>query len=122
MVNSYFVVYRALSFVLMLPCLYNSSTLTPTEVGLSSSVLLSQILSIIIVTTVLKLFLPLCQQTPLHMVVRQGQMHTVECLVDQRADINIKDNDGVSKGGRLVQNLGYIPIHPKKYPVFMVHN
>ena len=43
------------------------------------------------------LFLSVYQQTPLHIAVREGQMHTVECLVKEGADINIKDNDYVSK-------------------------
>ena len=30
------------------------------------------------------------------MAVREGQKHTVECLIEEEADTNIKDNDGVS--------------------------
>ena len=41
-------------------------------------------------------FFILCQRTPLHIAVREGQMHTVERLVTEGANINIKDNDGVS--------------------------
>ena len=36
------------------------------------------------------------QQTPLHIAVREGQEYTVECLVANKADVSIKDNDGVS--------------------------
>ena len=53
---------------------------------------------------ILKLFLPLCQQTPLHIAVREGQKHTVECLVKTGADTNIQDNDGVGVAIILVLN------------------
>ena len=36
------------------------------------------------------------QQTPLHIAVKQFRVKTVECLVDKGADINSKDNAGVS--------------------------
>ena len=36
------------------------------------------------------------QQTPLHIAVRQGYKHTVECLIMEGADISVKDNDAVS--------------------------
>ena len=49
-----------------------------------------------IVITVLKLFLPLWQRTPLHIAAREGYEYTVECLVRQGAVIDMKDKDGVS--------------------------
>ena len=39
----------------------------------------------------------LFQQTPLHIAVREGYKHTVDCLVTKGANINIKDNDAVSE-------------------------
>ena len=36
------------------------------------------------------------QQTPLHIAVKEGFKHTVECLVTKGASINVKDNDAVS--------------------------
>ena len=30
------------------------------------------------------------------MAVREGQEHAVKCLVDNKANVSIKDNDGVS--------------------------
>ena len=41
------------------------------------------------------LFLSLHQQTPLHIAASKNYEHTVKCLVDEGADINIKDNTGV---------------------------
>ena len=41
------------------------------------------------------LFLSLHQQTPLHIAASKNYERTVECLVDEGADINIKDNTGV---------------------------
>ena len=38
----------------------------------------------------------LCQRTPLHIAVEENKMDTVECLVKKGADINIKDDGGVS--------------------------
>ena len=35
--------------------------------------------------------------TPLHDAACEGHVHVVRCLVEQGADINIKDNDGVSE-------------------------
>ena len=35
------------------------------------------------------------QQTPLHVAARNGRDYTVECLVEKKADINIKDKTGV---------------------------
>ena len=36
------------------------------------------------------------QRTPLHVAASEGHDYTtVECLVNQRADMNIKDKDGV---------------------------
>ena len=40
-------------------------------------------------------FLSLHQQTPLHIAASKNYERTVECLVDEGADINIKDNTGV---------------------------
>lgn len=37
------------------------------------------------------------QQTPLHVAARNGKADTVRYLVDKGADINIKDDDGVSE-------------------------
>ena len=46
----------------------------------------------------LNLFQSLCQRTPLHVAVEEGQECTVETLVEKyEADINYKDKDGVSK-------------------------
>lgn len=35
------------------------------------------------------------QRTPLHNAAEGGYERTVECLVNQGANVNIKDNDGV---------------------------
>ena len=35
------------------------------------------------------------QRTPLHRAARRGHVDTVICLVEQGADINIKDENGV---------------------------
>ena len=53
---------------------------------------------------ILKLFLPLCQQTSLHIAVREGQKHTVKRLVKTGADTNIQDNGGVGVAIILVLN------------------
>jgi len=37
------------------------------------------------------------QKTPLHMAVESGNDATVKFCVDKGADVNIKDNEGVSK-------------------------
>ena len=37
------------------------------------------------------------QQTPLHLAAREGHMDTVEFLINNGADINIQDNNGVSR-------------------------
>ena len=37
------------------------------------------------------------QQTPLHLAARKGHMNTVELLINNGADINIQDTDGVSR-------------------------
>ena len=48
------------------------------------------------------MLLPLClfysvyQWTPLHIAVRKGKERTVECIVGNKADINIKGSEGVS--------------------------
>ena len=44
----------------------------------------------------LKVALFLNQRTPLHVAASKGHDYTVECLVNERADISIKDNAGVS--------------------------
>jgi len=41
-------------------------------------------------------FFPLNQMTCLHVAVEGGHMNTLRYLVDQGADINTKDNRGVS--------------------------
>ena len=47
------------------------------------------------------------QRTPLHIAARENYERTAECIIDQGADTNIKDNDGVrdstihTTGGRL---------------------
>ena len=52
------------------------------------------------------------QRTALHIAVREGQEYTVKSLVDQGADINIRDNDGVSyTGSRLVLLISLIEPH-----------
>ena len=38
------------------------------------------------------------QRTPLHFAAREGRKLTVESLVDKGANINIRDNSGVSIG------------------------
>ena len=43
------------------------------------------------------MFFLLYQQTPMHTAAKKGHEYTVKGLVKQRADINIKDNDGVSE-------------------------
>ena len=35
--------------------------------------------------------------TPLHKAAIRGHVDTVQCLLDKRADIHIKDDDGVSE-------------------------
>ena len=40
--------------------------------------------------------LSLHQSTPLHVAARRGHANIVKCLIDEGADINIKDDDGVS--------------------------
>ena len=40
-------------------------------------------------------FNSLHQRTPLHNAAKGGYERTVECLVKEEADVNIKDNDGV---------------------------
>ena len=42
------------------------------------------------------LFLSLHQQTPMHIAASKDYERTVKCLVNEGADINIKDNTGVS--------------------------
>ena len=37
------------------------------------------------------------QDTPLHLAVLNGHTDTVQYLTEKGADINIKDNDGVSE-------------------------
>ena len=37
------------------------------------------------------------QQTPLHVAASKGRDYTVECLVKNGADMNIKDKKGVSE-------------------------
>ena len=39
----------------------------------------------------------LFQRTPLHVAAEGARVKVVEYLVDQGADINIKDNDGVNE-------------------------
>ena len=41
--------------------------------------------------------------TPLHVAAKNGRFALVKLLVDKKADINIKDNDGVSKVVRLIE-------------------
>ena len=51
-----------------------------------------------IVTTILQyLSLSLYQLTPLHMAVRDGNEQTLKFIVDNGADIDIKDDSGVSE-------------------------
>ena len=42
-----------------------------------------------------KLFSSLCQRTPLHIAAGKGYEYTLLYLIEQGADVNIKDNDGV---------------------------
>ena len=44
-------------------------------------------------------FISLNQRTPLHIAVREGQEYTVKSLVENGADVNSKDKDGVSGMG-----------------------
>ena len=37
------------------------------------------------------------QLTPLHLAADNGHTDTVQCLIEKGADVNIKDDDGVSK-------------------------
>ena len=37
------------------------------------------------------------QQSPLHVAASKGHDYTVECLVNKRANMNIKDKKGVSE-------------------------
>ena len=56
------------------------------------------------------------QRTPLHIAAKENYERTAECIIDQGADTNIKDNDGVREctvrttGGRL-QNCYILEIH-----------
>ena len=52
--------------------------------------------ALVSVYSVCYLFLSMYQRTPLHIVAAEGYGHTVEHLFRRGADINIKDNDGVS--------------------------
>ena len=48
------------------------------------------------------------QMTPLHMAVEGKHLDTVKYLVNQRADINVQDNIGVSKKTvAIVDSLDY---------------
>lgn len=47
-------------------------------------------------TFVTTVSLSLHQSTPLHVAARRGHANIVKCLVDKGANINIKDDDGVS--------------------------
>ena len=47
------------------------------------------------------LFLSSCQITPLHVAAEGGRVGTVESLVAKGADINIKDDKGVSAEAEL---------------------
>ena len=47
-------------------------------------------------STVPKSSFSLFQRTPLHIAAGKGYTYTTECLVAKGADINMKDNDGVS--------------------------
>ena len=42
------------------------------------------------------LYLFIIQRTPLHIAVKEFRVKTVKFLVDNQADINSQDNDGVS--------------------------
>ena len=42
------------------------------------------------------------QRTPLHIAVKEFRVQTAEFLVDNKADINSQDNDGVGLGDYLV--------------------
>ena len=42
------------------------------------------------------LYLSIMQRTPLHIAVKEFRVKTAEFLVDNQADINSQDNDGVS--------------------------
>ena len=46
----------------------------------------------------LPLTFSLCQQTPMHTAAKDGNEFTMKGLHKLGADINIKDNDGVSEG------------------------
>ena len=82
----------------------SSSLLTQSRVQRWHNSLLSTLLAYVYVPEVSQLlkllsqvglFLSLHQQTLLHIAASKNYEHTVECLVDEGADINIKDNTGV---------------------------
>ena len=49
-----------------------------------------------IASTVLTFFFSLYQQTPLHFAVKKGNKYVVEYLVDNHADIDVINENGVS--------------------------
>ena len=51
----------------------------------------------IIANTLLKFVTFSYQQTPLHVAASKGHDYTVERFVKKRADLNIKDKNGVSE-------------------------
>ena len=51
-----------------------------------------------------KYFCFLYQCTPLHVAASKGRDYTVKWLVKKRADMNIKDNNGVSETKLLMEN------------------
>jgi len=48
------------------------------------------------------------QRTPLHIAVKEFRVKTAEFLVDNNADINSQDNDGVGLGDYLPMVYIYI--------------
>ena len=64
-------------------------------------------------TNIANLFLN--QRTPLHIAVREGQEYTVKSLVKKGADIDFRDNDGVSKTGSRLVPLGRLSLIPSHH-------
>ena len=63
-----------------------------------------------------KYLLPsLYQWTPVYMAAEGGNIEIVRCLIDKGADINVKDNNGVSILLRVKESTRYIV--PTKFSI-----